>query len=68
MTQLLGLPLMPLIWARHRIVGVAVARSSRLQLAQAAFFHQKLIRHDLRWAVMVVARYGLAYLMKLHEG
>ena len=42
-------------WVRLHIVGVAVARSSRLQLAQAAFFHQKLTRHALRWAVVVVA-------------
>ena len=49
MTQLLWPPLMPLTWVRHHIVGAAVARSSRLQLAQAAFFHQKLTRHDLRW-------------------
>ena len=62
MTQLLWPPLMPLTWVRHHIVGAAVARSSRLQLAQAAFFHQKLTRHDLRWAVMVVARYGLVHL------
>ena len=68
MTQLLWPPLMPLTWVRHHIVGAAVARSSRLQLAQAAFFHQKLTRHDLRWAVMVVARYGLVHLVKLHEG